>query len=86
MIKQPLKNSEIEAATSQFGLQLKSNEPKHIQGKSTLILHYSYLHLLIKFGGGFEYPLYLDQNCNHQIIFATFNLKVHYSPTYEHEV
>ena len=26
----------------------------------------------------------LHQNCHHQIIFAKFNLKVHYPPPYEH--
>ena len=29
---------------------------------------------------------FIHQNCHHQIIFATFNLKVHYPPPYEHEV
>ena len=28
----------------------------------------------------------LHQNCHHQIIFAKFNLKVHYPPPYEREV
>ena len=28
--------------------------------------------------------LSLHQNCHHQIIFAKFNLKVHYPPPYEH--
>ena len=39
-------------------------------------------HLVMRF----SIHLSLHQNCHHQIIFAKFNLKVHYPPPYKREV
>ena len=59
------------------------NKPAHIQRQSVsctdLILSFQ-LNLLMSSG----IHLTLHQNCHHQIIFAKFNLKVHYPPPYEH--
>ena len=78
-------DSKIEAITSQFGLQQIINEPTHIQGKSEscIGLIFSSQPNLMMFLGIHSS---LHQNGHHQIIFAKFNLKVHYPPTYEHEV
>ena len=77
--------SKIEAITSQFGLQQIINKPTHIQGKSEscIDLIFSSQPNLVKSLGIHSS---LHQNCHHQIIFAKFNLKVHYPPPYEREV
>ena len=71
--------SKIEAITSQFGLKQIINESTHIQGKSEscidLVLS-SQPNLVMSFGIHSSH----HQNCHHQIIFAKFNLKVHYVP------
>ena len=77
--------SKIEAITSQFGLQQIINEPTHTQGKSVScidLLFSSQPNLVMN--SGFHSSLH--QNYHHQIIFAKFNLKVHYPPPYEREV
>ena len=77
--------SKIEAITSQFGLQQIINEPTHIQGKSVFcfdLIFSSQPNLVMSSG---IHPS-LHQNCHHQIIFAKFNLKVHYPPSYESEL
>ena len=77
--------SKIEAITSQFGLQQIINELTHIQGKSEscIDLIFSSQPNSVMSSGIHSSP---HQNCHHQIIFAKFNLKVHYSPPYEREV
>ena len=77
--------SKIEAINSQFGLQQIINEPTHIQGKSEscIDLIFSSQPNLVMTSGIHSS---LHQNCHHQIIFAKFNLKVHYPPPYEREV
>ena len=77
--------SKIEAITSQFGLKQIINEPAHIQGKSEScidLLFSSQPNLVMSSGIHSS----LHQNCHHQIIFAKFNLKVHYPPPYECEL
>ena len=77
--------SKIEAITSQFGLQQIINEPTHIQGKSEScidLIFFSQPDLMMSSGIHSS----LHQNCHHQIIFAKFNLRVHYPPPYEREV
>ena len=77
--------SKIEAITSQFGLQQIINEPTHIQGQSVSCINLifsSQTNLVMILG----IHLSLHQNCHHQIIFAKFNLKVHYPPPYEREL
>ena len=78
-------DSKIEVITSQFGLKQIINEPAHIQGKSEScidLLFSSQSNLMMNSGVHSS----LHQNCHHQIIFAKFNLKVHYLPPYEREV
>ena len=77
--------SKIEAITSQFGLQQIINEPTHIQGQSVscIDLIFSSQPNLVMSSGIHSS---LHQNCHHQIIFAKFNLKVHYPPPYEREL
>ena len=77
--------SKIEAITSQFGLQQVINEPTPIQGKSVScidLIFSSQSNLAMSLG------IYssLHQNCHHQIVFAKFNLRVHYPPPYKREV
>ena len=77
--------SKIEAITSQFGLKQIINEPTHIQGKSVScidLIFSSQPNLMMSSGIDSS----LRQNCHHLIIFAKFNLKVHYPPPYEREV
>ena len=66
--------SKINAVTSQFGLQQIINEPTHIQGKSEscIDLIFSSQPNLVMSSGIYS--------SLHQIIFAQFNLKVHYPP------
>ena len=77
--------SKIETITSQFGLQKIINEPTHIQGQSvscTDLIFSSQPNLVMSL----DIHSSLHQNCHHQIIFTTFNLKVHYPPPCEREV
>ena len=77
--------SKIEAITSQFGLRQIINEPTHIQRKSVScidLIFSSQPNLVMSSGIHSSF----HQNCHHQIIFAKFNLKVHYPPPYEREV
>ena len=75
----------IETRTSQFDIQQIVEKPSHILGKSVswidLILT-SQPSLVMNLG----IHIFLHQNCHHEIVFANFNLKVHYPPSYEHEV
>ena len=76
--------SKIEAITSQFGLQQIIDEQTHIQGQSAScieIIFSSQPNLVMSFGIHSS----LHQNCHHQLIFAKFNLKIHYPPAYERE-
>ena len=77
--------SKIEAITSKFGLQQLVNEPTHVLGKpvSCVDLIFSYQPNLVMSSGIHSS---LHQNFHHQIVFAKFNLKVHYLPPYEREV
>ena len=75
--------SKIDTITSQFGLQQIIHEPTHIQSVSCIDLIFSSQPNLVMSSGIHSS---LHQNCHHQIIFAKFNLKVHYPPPYEREV
>ena len=77
--------SKIEDITSQFGLQQIINKPTHIQGNSVFCIDLtvsSQPNLVMSLG----IHLSLHQNYHHQIIFAKFNLKVHYPPPYKRQV
>ena len=78
-------SSKIEGITSQFGLQQIINEPTHIQGYSMSCIDLTFSSQTnLGMRPGIHSSLH--QNCHHQIIFAKFNLKVHYSPPYKREV
>ena len=77
--------SKIEAIASQFGLQQIINEPTHIKGKSESCIDLIFFSQpILVMSSGIHSSLH--QNCHHQIIFAKFNLKVHYPSPYEREV
>ena len=76
--------SEIEAITSQFGLQQIINDLTHIQGKSVACIDLIFSQPKLVMTSGIHSSL--SQTCHRQIVFAKFNLKVHYPPPYEHEV
>ena len=78
--------SKSEPKTSQFGLQQIINEPTHIQGNSAscIDLFFSSQPNMVMSSGIHSSR---HQNiCHRQIIFAKFNLKVHYRPIFENEV
>ena len=77
--------SKTEAITCQFSLQRIINEPTQIQGNSVShsdLIFSSQPNLVMNS----LIHSSLHQNCHHQIIFAKFNLKVHYPPPYKREV
>ena len=73
--------------TPAFGLQQIINEPKHIVGDSSSCndsIFTTQLNLVMKS----RVHSSLQPNCHHQIIYAKFNLKIHYPcpPPYEREI
>ena len=77
-----IQGSKIAFLTSQFGLSQIIKEPTHIFENSSLFIGLIFTtqpHMALKSGVHHS----LHQNCHHQIIFAKFNLKVYYPPTYE---
>ena len=74
----------IENISSQFGLHQMINEPIHIleSSSSNDLIFTSQPNLITESG---VHPS-LHPNSHHQIIFAKFNLKIHYPPPYFHEV
>ena len=80
-----IEGSKIDFLTSQFGLSQIIKEPTHILENS-----YSCIDLIfttqpnMALESGVQHSLH--QNCHHQIIFAKFNLKVYYPPSYERTI
>ena len=77
--------SNIDAVTSQFGLQQLIKELTHILGNSSScidLIFTSHPTLFVELG---NHPS-LHLNCHHQITYAKFNLKIHYPPPYEREI
>ena len=77
--------SKIETITSHIRLQQIIYEPTHIQEKSV-----SYINLIFSSQPNLVMSLgihsSLQQNCHYVIVFAKFNLKIYYPPSYEREV
>ena len=77
--------SKIDAITSQFGLRQLIKEPAHILIDSSScidLLFTSQPNLVMESGVNSS----LHQNCHNQIIYAKFNLKMFYPPSYEREI
>ena len=75
----------LENISSQCGLYQVINEPTHILENSSScidLIFTSQPNLITESG---VHPS-LHPNCHHQVIYAKFNLKVHYPPPYEREV
>ena len=72
---QPSKGGKIDFPTSQFGLSQIIKEPTHILHNSSSCIDLIFItqpNMVLE--SGVHYSLH--QNCDHQIIFAKFNLKV----------
>ena len=83
--KTTYESSKIEAITSQFGLKQLFQEPTHILPNSSScidLVFTSQPNLVMESGVHSS----LHENCHHQLVYAKFNLKVWYSPPYEHEI
>ena len=83
--KTTYESSNIDAITSQFGLQQLIKEPTHVFTDSSScidLLFTSQSNLVIESGVHSS----LHQNCNHQIIYAKINLKVFYPSPYKREI
>ena len=75
----------IENISSQCGLYQVIHEPTHFLKNSSScidLIFTSQPNLIIESG---VHPS-LHPNCYHQVIYVKFNLKIHYPPSYEHEV
>ena len=83
--KTTYEDTRIDGITSQFVLEQLIHEPTHIIGGRTSsmdLIFASQPNLVVESGVQSS----LHQNCHHQIVFATFNLKVVLPPSYEREV
>ena len=77
--------TDLDFLTRQYGLQQIIKEPTYLSNNSAScidLIFTSQPNLIMESG---TYPS-LHPNCHHQIIYANFNLKVHYPPPYEREV
>ena len=84
-VRSTIEGSKIDFLTSQFGLSQMMKEPTHILGNSSsciVLIFTTQTNMVLE--SGVHHSLY--QNCHHQIIFAKFNLKVHYPPPYERTI
>ena len=83
--KASFKGSTIESITSQFGLYQLSNEPTHLLQNSSLcmdLIFTSQPKTVVELDVNPSLP----PNCHHQIVFAKFNLKIYYLPSYLRDV
>ena len=77
--------SKIPNLTSQYGLKQIINQSKYILNNSSScidLLFTSQRNLVME--SGVHSSLHL--NCDHRIIYARFNLKIYYPPSYEREI
>ena len=75
----------IEFVTPQFGLHKIINEPTRVLENSSScidLIFTSQPNLVVDLG---VHPS-LHPNCHHQIVYANFNLKIHFPPPYEREI
>ena len=80
-----IKGIKIDFLTSQFGLSQIIKEATHILENSSScidLIFTTQTNMVLECGVHHS----LHQNCNHQIIFAKFNLKVYYPPPYERTI
>ena len=85
MTQPSLKVKQLENITSQFGLHQMIDEPTHISESSSSCIYLIFTsqpNLITESG---VHPS-LHLNSHHQIIFAKFNLGIHYPPPYFREV
>ena len=77
--KTTTEGAKIKFVTSQFGLHQIINEPTHVLEKSSScidLIFTSQPNLVVDSG---VHPS-LHPNCHHQIVYAKFNLKIHFPP------
>ena len=83
--KNNYEGTKIDCLASEYDLRQVINEPVHLLEDSSSSIDLSFTsqpNLVIDAG---VHPS-LHANCHHQIVYAKFNLKIHYLPTYEREV
>ena len=83
--KTTTKGAKIEFVTSQYRLHQIINEPTHLLENSSsciVLIFTSQPNLVVDSG---VHPS-LHPNCHHQIVYAKFNLKIHFPPPYEREI
>ena len=51
-----------------------------------LVLYWSHFYITSRLGCGSGLHPSLHPNCHHQIVYAKFNLKIHFPPPYEREI
>ena len=80
-----IEGSKIDFLTSQFGLSQIIKEPTHIVENSSSCTGLTFTtqpNMVLE--SGIHHSLH--KNCQHQIISATFHLKVYYAPPYERTI
>ena len=77
--------SKIDCLATGYDLKQVSNEPTHLleNSFSCIDLIFTFQPNLVMDAGVHQS---LHANCHHQIVYAKFNLKIHYPPPYEREV
>ena len=77
--------SMIDAVTSNYGLHQLIQEPTHILNSSSSCIDLTFTSQpnLVVESGVHSSP---HPNCNHQVVFATFNLSIPYPPPYKRTV
>ena len=83
--KSNYKGTKIDCLTSEYDLKQIISERTHLLDNSSScieLIFTSQPNLMIDEGA--HPPLHA--NCHHQIVYAKFNLKIHYPPPYEREV
>ena len=76
--------AKIKLVTSQYGLHQIINEPTHVLNNSSSINLIFTSQPNLGLDSGVHPSLHL--NCPHQIVYAKFNVKIHFPPTYEQEI
>ena len=80
-----VEGNDIDYLTCQYGLKQLINEPTHVLVNSATCIDLIFCSQpnLVSESGVLSS---LHSNCHHQIIYAKFNLKIHYPPPYEREI
>ena len=74
--------AKIEFVTSQYGLYQIINEPTHVLENSSSCIDLIFTSQRNLVVDSSVHPS-LHPNCHHQIVYAKFNLKIHFPPPYE---